>query len=268
MQVFHRSITGRFARAAVIGFAAFGTSARVAAAQSTARLPFTVGEELTYHASFARIPAGTARMRVAGIDTVRGVPAYHLLFTIDGGVIGFRVHDLYESWIDTATLSSLRFVQRISEGRYHRTTTYEIFPDRSTYSKNGGPEEPSVHDPLDDGSFIYAVRAIGVGVGDTVRYDRYFVPDRNPVVLTGLRRDTVSVRAGTYAAIVVRPTIRTKGIFSEGGDARIWISDDGARYPVQIRSHFAHFSLSLTLESVVPGTAPAERTALLSAARR
>jgi len=263
-----RSIARRAARAAVIGSSALVALASAAGAQSTARLPFTVGEELTYHATFARIPAGTARMRVASIDTVRGRAAYHLLFTIDGGIIGFRVHDQYESWIDTATLSSLRFVQRISEGRYHRTSTYEIFPERATYVKDGGVAQPSVHDPLDDGSFIYAVRALGVRVGDTARYDRYFRPDRNPVVLTGLRYDTVTVRAGTYAAVVVRPTIRTSGIFSEGGDAQIWISDDGARYPVQIRSHFARFSLTLTLEHVVPGASPAEHTALLSGSSR
>ncbi len=268
MRSIHRTIIRHAARAAVTGIAALVASAPIAGAQSPSRLPFTVGEELTYHATFAHIPAGTARMRVAGIDTVRGHAAYHLLFTIDGGIIGFRVHDLYESWIDTATLSSLRFVQRISEGRYHRTSTYEIYPDRATYEKNGGPAEPSVHDPLDDGSFIYAVRALGVRVGDTARYDRYFRPDRNPVVLTGLRRDTVTVAAGTYAAVVLRPTIRTTGIFSEGGDAQIWVSDDAARYPVQIRSHFARFSLTLTLEHVVPGVAPAERTALLSAGAR
>ena len=93
-------------RAALLGSAALVVPAIVASAQSPSRLPFTVGEELTYHATFARIPAGTARMRVAGIDTVRGRPAYHLVFTIDGGIIGFRVHDQYESWIDTATLSS------------------------------------------------------------------------------------------------------------------------------------------------------------------
>ena len=172
------------------------------------RLPFTVGEELTYHASFAHLPAGTARMRVDGIDTVRGRPAYHLVFSIDGGIIGFHVHDRYESWIDTATLASLRHVQRISEGRYHRETTYEIYPESATFTKDGGPPQPSVADPLDDGSFVYAVRALGVRVGDTTRYDRYFRPDRNPVVLTGLRRDTVSVRAGrasSSAALMRRP---------------------------------------------------------------
>jgi hypothetical protein len=146
-------------------------------------------------------------------------------------------------------LSSLRHTQSISEGRYHRTTRYEIFPDRAQYRKNDEPIQASVADPLDDGSFVYAVRVLDLRVGDTVRTDRYFVPRKNPVVLTALREDTVNVPAGTFATMVVRPTIKANGIFSEGGDARIWFTSDARRLPVQVKTRFAKFSLTLTLES-------------------
>lgn len=235
--------------------------------EAYARVPFAVGEELRYRATFGGIHAGSASMRVAGIELVRGRPAYHLVFAIDGGIPFFRVHDRFESWMDVHTLASLRHVQEISEGRYHRTTTYDIYPDRAEYQKNGGPMQPSVHDPLDDGSFIYAVRAESVGVGQTVRDARYFVPDRNPVILTGLRHDTVQVGTGSYAATVVRPSIRTSGIFSENGDARIWFSDDAARLPLLVTSRFAHFSLTLTLESVTPGNPGVQRPTLTDASR-
>jgi hypothetical protein len=218
-----------------------------------AAVPFAVGEELTYKASFGKLRAGTARMRVAGIDTVRGRPAYHVVFTIDGGVPFFRVHDRYESWIDVETLASLRHHQRIHNGGYKRSTTYEIFPERAEYEKDGGAPVESVANPLDDGSFIYAVRAAGVRVGETRRDDRYFRPDRNPVVLTGLRQETVTTGAGTFASTVVRPTINTRGIFSEDGEAQVWFSDDAHRYPVRVKSRFSKFSLMLELTSVTPG---------------
>src|SRR5438477_231345 len=79
----------------------------------------------------------------------------------------------------------------------------------------------SVAHPLDDGSFIYAVRTAGIRVGETRSDDRYFRPDRNPVVLTGLRREAVDVEAGVFPTTVVRPTIKTNGIFSEHGEAQI-----------------------------------------------
>jgi hypothetical protein len=203
-----------------------------------------------YHATFGVLPAGTARMRVDGIDTVRGRAAYHVVFAVDGGVPFFRVHDRYESWIDVETLSSLRHVQRISEGRYHRNTNYEIMPERSVYQKNDEEPRASVAHPLDDGSFIYAVRADGIRVGETRRDDRYFVPDRNPVVLSGLREDTVTVAAGTFVTTVVRPAIKSGGIFSENGDAQVWFTNDDRRLPVLVKTHFSRFSLTLSLTSI------------------
>jgi len=224
-----------------------------------ATVPFTVGEELVFHAKFGALPAGTARMRVEGIDTVRGRSAYHVTFAVDGGIPFFRVHDRYESWIDVETLSSLRHVQHISEGRYSRNTTYEIMPERSTYQKNDEEPQPTVANPLDDGSFIYAVRAAGVRVGESRREDRYFMPDRNPVVLTGLREDTVTVGAGTFVTTVVQPTIKSGGIFSERGEARVWFTNDERRLPVQVKTRFSKFSLTLALTSFTYPTVALER---------
>ena len=231
------------------------------AQESRAAVPFVVGEELTYRATFGKIRAGTARMRVDCIDIVRGRPAYHVVFTVDGGIPFFRVHDRYESWIDVETLSSVRHCQEISEGRYRRTTTYEIYPERSAYQKNNDSLVASVSNPLDDGSFIYAVRTAAIEVGETRREDRYFRPDRNPVVLTGLRRETVSVPAGKYSAVVVAPSIRTKGMFAEGGEAQVWFSDDERRIPVQVKSKFGGISITLALQSVTLG----DNTTLASA---
>ncbi len=222
-----------------------------------APVPYRVGEELTYKAKFGALPAGTARMRVEGVELVRGRQAYHVIFMLDGGIPFFRVHDRYDSWIDVQTLSSLRHTQQISEGRYKRTTTYEIYPEQGTY-RQGDSTHASVAHPLDDGSFIYAVRTAGIRVGETLSDDRYFRPDRNPVVLTGLRQEAVEVGAGVFATTVVRPTIKTNGIFSEHGEAQIWFSEDAHRYPVLLKSKFSKFSLTLELKSVVPGVSPVD----------
>jgi len=240
-------------------------SAPAAQVEGRAQVPFTVGEELTYRATFGVIHAGTARMRVDGVELVRGRPAYHVVFSIDGGVPFFRVHDRYESWIDVQTLSSLRHRQQISEGRYKRTTNYEIFPERGTYEE-GDSVYASVSHPLDDGSFIYAIRSAGIKVGETRRDDRYFRPDRNPVVLTGLRQESVQVGAGNFTATVVQPSIKANGIFSEHGEAQVWFSDDERRYPVLLRSKFSRFTLKLELESIDSGVTP-ESQATVAATR-
>lgn len=272
MQTMNRWLTlGLVAALPGLASDASGQQAQLRAVQpvsnvAVAPVPFAVGEELVYRATFGGIPAGTARMRVDGIEVVRGRPAYHVVFSIDGGIPLFRVHDRYESWIDVETLASLRHRQQISEGRYKRNTTYEIYPERAEYQKQGDSVRASVANPLDDGSFIYAVRAAGVRVGETRRDDRYFRPDKNPVVLTGVRQETVEVAAGKFATTVVKPSIRTSGIFSEDGHAHVWFTDDEQRYPVQVKAKFAKFSLTLTLQSVERGVHPSAMPTLIAQA--
>jgi len=259
MSRFHSSLVRSIVRGAVATLIIAGRlraqAATAAPGQPLVAVPFSVGEELVFHAKFGVLPAGTARMRVDGIDTVRGRAAYHVMFTVDGGVPLFRVHDRYDSWIDVETLSSLRHRQQISEGRYARNTTYEIMPERGEYQKNDEPPRASVLNPLDDGSFIYAVRIAAVRAPVSTTGFRYFMPDRNPVVLTGVREDTVTVGAGTFATIIVRPTIKTGGLFSENGEAQVWFSNDDRRLPVQLKTRFSKFSLTLTLTSVTLGDA-------------
>ena len=109
--------------------------------------------------------------------------------------------------------------------------------------------------PLDEWSFIYFIRTIRVAVGQTREFQRYFKPDRNPVVVRALRRDTVEVPSGRYPTVVVRPTIRANGIFAEDGQAELWFSDDARRMLVQMKTKFAGFSLSLLLTDVRAGGA-------------
>jgi hypothetical protein len=91
---------------------------------------------------------------------------------------------------------------------------------------------------------------VRVPVGQTREFNQYFKPDRNPVIIRALRRDTVEVPSGRYPTVVVRPSIRANGIFAEDGQAELWISDDAKRMLVKMESKFASFSLSLSLIDV------------------
>jgi hypothetical protein len=64
----------------------------------------------------------------------------------------------------------------------------------------------------------------------------------------------VTVPAGTFNAIVVQPIIKTKGIFSEKGQAEVWLSDDSVRMLLQVKSKLSFGSLNLFLKSYTPAT--------------
>ena len=214
--------------------------------------PWQVGEKLTYNAKINFLSVGQGVMTVEGIDTLRGRTVYHTTFRVRGRMLFFKVDDSYESWFDTTSLSSLRYKQNINETSYKSERLFEFFPERATFSENGKPEEPSVADPLDDGSFIYFVRTVPLELGSTYEFNRYFRPDRNPVRIQVLRRERITVPAGTFDCIVVRPIIKTKGIFSENGHAEVWIADDSSRVMVQMKSRLSFGSLNLYLKSYRP----------------
>ena len=221
-------------------------------ADGRARVPFGVGERMEFDVKFGAVKVGSAAMQVNSIESLRGREVYHTVFRVSGGTLFYKVNDRYESWFDVGTLSSIRYKQDIDEGSYERERTFEMFPDRSAFRENDKPEQPSVSEPLDDGSFLYFVRSIPLEVGQTYTFDRYFKPDRNPVTIKVLRKERVHVPAGTFDAIVVQPIIKSKGIFSEGGRAEVWIADDATRAVLQLKSKLKFGSLNLYLKKYRP----------------
>lgn len=220
---------------------------------SPANVPFSVGERLGYDVKFGIIHVGGGTMEVAGVDTMRGHQVWHTVFRIKGGTVFYHVNDVLESWFDRTTLASLRFDQHLDEGGKKRDRSYVMYPERSVYVLNDKPEQPSVPDPLDDGSFLYFVRSLSLVVGETYTFNRYFNPKANPVIIKVLRREKVQVPAGKFNAIVVQPIIKTSGIFSDRGEAQIWFSDDSAHIVLQMKSKLSFGSLNLFLKSVQPG---------------
>ena len=244
---------GRGIIAIVATVAALIAPSRANAQTDTAWAPptktLTVGERLVYEVRFGPIKVGRASMEVLGIEEVRGRRAWHTRFQVTGGTLFFRVNDVLESWIDVETFSSLRFRQQLSEGSRDRLYEYEIFPERATYQQKGKSELPSVSRPLDDGSFLYFLRTVAIEEGASYEFPRYFMPDRNPVRLEVLGRDTVDVPAGRFDALVIRPVIKAKGIFSQDGHAKVWISNDADHVLLQMTSHLKIGSISLHLRS-------------------
>jgi hypothetical protein len=221
--------------------------APAATRSSSIKRSFAPGEQLSYDVSFGRLHVGRGTMLLTGPDTIVGHTAWRAIFTIAGGTFFFHVRDSTVSWFDTATLSSLRFVQHINEGRYHADRDYRISPERATYSRNDAPEVPSVQDPLDDGSFLYFLRNVPLEIGHTYTFNRYFQPAGNPIIIRVLRRERVTVPAGTFNAIVVQPRITTSRILSHKGHAEVWLADDSTHMMLQLKSSLSFGSLNLYL---------------------
>jgi hypothetical protein len=255
-----RRTVGRLVLAASL--VALPASAQQSTSGDTAalpRVPFGVGELLEYDIRFRGKPTlgrelhvGNGSMEVLPMDTVRGHDSWHTMFRLSGGVPFYHVNDRYESWVDLRTLASLRFFQDIDEGNYEPKRHYEIFPDRREFVLNDKPPQESVDHPVDEGFLVYFLRTVPMRIGLDTSLNNYFMADRNPVRIRVLRREKVSVPAGEFNAIVIQPILKTKGVFSEGGEAQVWLSDDDNRIMLQLKSKVKFGSLNVYLKSYRP----------------
>jgi hypothetical protein len=196
-------------------------------------------------------------MEVVGVDTIRGHPTYELRFDLTGGTFFARVDDRFRSWLDTESLITRRFEQKQHEVKYKRHRVLEFYPAERRWVRSNGPGggEMTTDEPLDEVSFLYFVRTLPLDVGSTYTFDRYFKPEGNPVVLRVDRKERIEVPAGTFDTIVVRPVIKTGGLFREGGEAEVYFTDDDRRILVQMTSKVSILGhIKLQLKSYKPGT--------------
>jgi hypothetical protein len=220
-------------------------------------VPFGVGEHAVYRVSYNIVGrVGTGSMQIVGIDTVRGHPAFHALFTLQGRFLFARVDNRFESWLDVRDVFSHRFEQQTREINFRRNRIREFYPAelRWTGHTNDRQESGTLSSamPLDDTAFLYFVRTLKLEVGREYSFDRYWNPEGNPVRIRVLRRETVTVPAGTFDTVVLQPIIRTSGLFSEGGEAEVYFAEDGARQLVMLRAKVSFGTLQLQLEEFTP----------------
>lgn len=222
-----------------------------------AEVPWGPGENLTYQLKLGLIPVGEAYMRVEGLDTVRGFETYKFSFGLDASMLfgALQVHDRYDSWLDTRQLVSRRFVRDIHELKYKSHREYEIFPEEGRWERTDVDAEGETPGflALDEISLVQFTRTLQLQVGDEYTLHRYFEAEHNPVIIKVLRKERIEVPAGTFDAIVVQPIINTDGLFSEGGQAELYFTDDEHRHLIYLRSRIpviGALSLLLTGRSV------------------
>ena len=231
---------------------------------SLAAWRFPVGERMEYSVTWGGARIAQSVLTVEAIDSINGTAAYRASLETTGGPPFYRIRDRLTSWIQPDPMASLRFDQKLRQGGYRRDRRNLMDHEAGTYTRYDARDGVYVphdkeHDvPIpagvqDDVSIFYFVRLSPLKIGERYEYDLYYKKKGNPVIIEVLRREEIRVPAGTFKTIVVRPIIRTSGMFSEGGQAEIYVTDDERRIPVRVKTRMSIGSANLYLTNYDPG---------------
>ncbi len=93
--------------------------------------------------------------------------------------------------------------------------------------------EKPAHDPL---SAFYAMTGRDIKVGQSIYIDIFDNDKLWNTEIRVLRKEKVRVPAGEFSTIVIKPLLKSEGIFLRKGEMHIWLTDDDRRIPVMFTS--------------------------------
>jgi hypothetical protein len=146
------------------------------------------------------------------------------------------------------------FRLKIREGRHRRDK--EIVFDHVKHTalfidhlnKDKERKEYSVKaDVFDPLSVLYYVRTKKLEVGRPVYVDIFDSKKVWTVEVQVLRKEKMKTELGEFNTVVIKPLMKSEGIFNRKGDILIWLTDDHKRTPVKMQTKVAVGAITATL---------------------
>ncbi len=237
--------------------------------------PFQLGEDLTFKIRYGFIKAGTAHMRVVGLEKYKEAPAIHIQTTavsVPAFNWIYSVDDVVNVFVEPATLRPLYFEKKLREGTYKADLFVKYDPQDSLalvefvrYKKDMRVRKrekypvripANVYDIL---SAFYYLRTQTLVPGKSVYLTSHERKKIYNLEIKTYRRETIKVEAGKFRCLVIEPLLKGEGIFKQKGRLKIWLTDDQYKIPVQMTSKVVvgHITTELMKMSGVPKEIPA-----------
>jgi len=213
---------------------------------------FGVHEELTFVVRFGPVKAGTAVMAVPEYQQIHSRTCYRVVTSIKSNAFMstfFRVDDRIESLIDSAGLFSWFFKKRIREGTFSAERS-AVFDHRHGFvieESDTVKVPPFTQDIL---SVFYFIRTQPLVVGESFFVDNYADKKFYPVEVKVLKKEKITVPAGTFKCIKIEPRMRRGGLFSQKGRLWVWLTDDPKKLIVKMKSKIPVGVISMELKKV------------------
>lgn len=232
----------------------------IALAAEGQQMSYRVGEKVEYAISYGVIQGGVAKLEIVP-DTYKGKNVWHskLLGKTTGVADAiFRVHDIYESYIDPDTELPLLSVRNISEGRYRKYN--EVIFDHQTREDSAiltsdltgvHITQQGIHDIL---SCFYYIRNHYLPFydtlkkGDMITIMTWFTDELYPIKMRFKGIEEIRTKSGRLKCLKFNPVTEVGRLFKTEEDVTFWFTADKNFLPVRIR--FNIFVGAFTVEMV------------------
>lgn len=230
--------------------------------------PFHVGEVVTHDVTYLGMTAGEMKMKVEPFQTVNNRKSYAFAIELKTASIFdhfYKVEDRAETLVDFDDLMPRVFSLHVKESGQLREARSYFDADklRATYwekkvtKKSGVEEKKQQWDILPFSQNVYsAIFYMRLFKWDVGKEYAFAVADDEKMLIfkgTAVRKEVLSTPMGDMKAIVIKPTITTKGVFTPMGDIFIWLSDDDHKYVLRIEAAIKIGTLVSKVSSIEPG---------------
>ena len=216
---------------------------------------FSIPERLEFEISYAGIPAGRAVQEVKQvgdelqiISTAKSADWLKLFFPVDDRIESILISGTPPSNIGVPRL----YRERIREGwtRFQKDAVFDRqkleVNTKDLLKKNETTVKISkvTYDTLS--SFFY-FRSVPLQIGASYFIDIFDCKKLWNTEVQVLRREEIETPLGRFKTVVIKPLLKSEGIFARTGEMHIWLTDDERRIPVLMKSKVKIGSISATL---------------------
>ncbi|MEN3335691.1 MAG: hypothetical protein V7641_5056 [Blastocatellia bacterium] len=219
----------------------------------------TVGERLNYDVSWADfITAGELTLETKDRRSVDGVDAFHVSAQAQSvglvSAIALKVNDVYESFLNAATLQPFRAEKNIRHGKKHDQGSMRLDQQKRTAQLDDGRTIEIPPDTYDIAGLLFAIRGMELTIGRAQQFNILEEGKLYKISVTPEAKEKVTTRAGTFETVRIATKNLSGGRDSNLYNLKMFLTSDARRLPVMITAEPSWGSVRVQLTSIT-GTA-------------
>ena len=150
----------------------------------------------------------------------------------------YKVRDKYETYIDTGTMQTLKFVRNVNEGGYKKFQNVTFNKTANTAVTNNGVfNVPAcVQDVI---SCVFYARNIdfsNLHPNDKISFSMFLDNEVFSMYIRYIGKETVRTKYGRFRSLKLKPLLIKGEVFKGGEDMTVWVTDDANHIPVRFES--------------------------------